>query len=68
MVTRSTPAFSMISDDLDEVLVDFLSGADEHFVGERIEDVLERDASEDAVAEALDDLAPFDERRDVDAV
>mgnify|MGYP003693944883 CR=1 FL=1 len=35
---------------------------------ERIADVLERDAAEDAVAEALDDLAALDERRHLDAV
>jgi hypothetical protein len=35
---------------------------------ERIVDVLERDAAEDALAERLDDLAALDERADSDAV
>ena len=34
----------------------------EHLAGVRVDDVLERDAAEDAVAEALDDLAALVER------
>ena len=41
---------------------------DEHLAGVRVDDVLERDAAEDAVAERLDDLAALDERRHLDAV
>src|SRR5207253_2652332 len=41
----------------DELLVDLLVLLDEHLVGDRIADVVERDAAEDALAERLDDLA-----------
>src|SRR4030095_9525683 len=48
--------------------VDEIVPLHDHVVAERIADVLERDAPEDAVAEALDDLATLDERRHLDAV
>ena len=35
---------------------------DQHLAGVRVDDVLERDAAEDAVAEPLDDLAALDQR------
>ena len=41
---------------------------DQHFAGVRVDDVLERHAAEDAVAELLDDLAALDERRHLDAL
>jgi hypothetical protein len=41
---------------------------DEHLARERVDDVLERDAAEDAVAERLDDLAGLLELGDADAV
>ena len=41
---------------------------DEHLVGERVLDVLERHAPEDALADRLDDRAALDERADLDAV
>ena len=53
---------------LDLGLVDLLVGLHDDVVGERVADVLERDAAEDAVAEALDDLAALDQRRHLDAV
>jgi hypothetical protein len=40
----------------------------QHLAGVRIDDVLEHDATEDAVAEALDDLAAFDQRHHLDAL
>src|ERR1019366_2498474 len=50
-------------DSLYLVLVDHLVGAHQHFGGERVADVFERDASEHAIAESLDYLAAFDQRR-----
>src|SRR5690606_20751916 len=50
------------------VFVDLLVGLDQDVLRERIADLLHRDAAEDAVAETLDDLAAFDQRRDLDAV
>ena len=47
----------------DLVLVDLLVGLDEHLAGERVDDVLEGHAAEDAVAQRLDDLAALDQRR-----
>ena len=55
-------------DDVDEVLVELGVRRDEHLAGERVDDVLERDAAEDAVAERLDDLAGVLELGDADAV
>src|SRR5690606_8476337 len=49
-------------------LVDLLVGPDEHPAGGRIDDVLEGDAAEDALAERLDDLTALHERGDLDAV
>src|SRR5277367_2826260 len=57
-----------IFDALDLVLVDHLVGLHQHFVGERVADVFERDAAEHAVAEAFDDLTAFDQRRHLDSV
>ena len=59
------PASSIL---LDERLVELGVGRDEHLAGERVDDVLERDAAEDAVAERLDDLAGLFELGDADAV
>src|SRR5512135_467085 len=47
---------------------DFFVDADDHLAGQRVLDVLERDAAYDTVAQGLDDLAAFDDGRDVDAV
>ena len=49
-----------VVDDLDVVLGDLRVRRDEHFARVRVDDVLEHDATEDAVAEALDDLAALD--------
>src|SRR5258705_3360854 len=57
-----------VFDFLDLVLVDHLVGGDQHFAGERVVDIFERDASEHAIAEALDYLAAFDQRRHLDSV
>ena len=53
---------------LDGGLVELGVGRDEHLAGERVDDVLEHDAAEDAVAERLDDLAGLFELGDADAV
>ena len=63
--TRSRPASSIVGH---LGLVDLLVGVHDDVVGERIADVLERHAAEDAVAEPFDDLAALDERRHLDAV
>src|SRR5208283_3960476 len=55
-------------DSLYLVLVDHLVGAHQHFVGEGVADVFEGDASEHAIAESLDYLAAFDQRRHLDSV
>src|SRR5207237_6395723 len=55
-------------DGLDLDLVDLLVRLDDHLVGERILDVVERDAAEDALAHRLDDLAALDEGAEVDPV
>ncbi len=57
-----------IFDALDLVLVDHLVGEDQHFAGERVADIFERDSSEHSVAETLDNLAAFDQRRHLDSV
>ena len=41
---------------------------DEQLAGERIVDVFLRDAADDAVAQRLEDVAAFHDRRDDDAV
>src|SRR6185312_3282942 len=51
----------------DLVLVDLLVLLDEHFARIRVDNVLERHAAEDTVAELLDDLAALDERGHLDA-
>ena len=65
MTTSSMPASSMI---VTRCLVELGVRRDEHLARERVDDVLERDAAEDAVAERLDDLAGVLELRDADAV
>ena len=50
------------------VLVDLLVDLDDGAGAERIDDLLERHAADDAVAERLDDLARFDDRPRLDAV
>jgi hypothetical protein len=50
------------------LLVDLLVRLHDDPVRERVADVLEGDAAEHAVADALDDLAALDERRHLDAV
>ena len=65
MTTSSMPASSMTCT---RCLVELRVRRDEHFARERVDDVLERDAAEDAVAERLDDLARVFELRDADAV
>src|SRR5258708_8183252 len=57
-----------IFDLLDLVLVDHLVGGDQHFAGERVVDIFERDASEHAIAETFDYFAAFDQRRHLDSV
>ena len=52
----------------DAIFVDFLVGLDQHLVGERVADVVHRHAAQDALAQAFDDLAAFDQRRHLDAV
>ena len=53
---------------LDRGLVELGVRRDEDLARERVDDVFERDAAEDAVAERLDDLAGLLELRDADAV
>ena len=65
MTTSSMPASSMF---LTSGLVELRVRGDEHLARERVDDVLERDAAEDAVAERLDDLAGVLELGDADAV
>ena len=50
------------------LLVDLVVDVDEHAAAERVDDPLERDAADDAVAQRLDDLAAFDDRPRLDAV
>ena len=45
-----------------QIFVDLLVDVDDHSSVERIDDRLERDAADDAVAQRLDDLAAFDDR------
>src|SRR5439155_10236417 len=49
-----------------DVFIDLLVPPDDQVAGERIVDVLHRHAADEAVAQRLDDLAPFDDRGDVD--
>src|SRR5690606_10534074 len=49
-------------------LVDLLVRPDEHLARNRVVDVVERHAAQDALAERLDDLTALDERADVQAV
>ena len=55
-------------DAADLLLVDLLVGPDQHFPRVRVDDVLERGASQDAVAQLLDDLAALDQRGHLDAL
>ena len=50
------------------VLVDRVVHVDDHVARERVHDLLERDAADDAVAQRLDDLAALDDRLGLDAV
>ncbi len=61
ILTFSMPASSIF---WTSVLVDLLVGLDQHFVGDRIKDILQGHAAEDPVAERLDDFAPFDQGAD----
>ena len=65
MTTSSMPASSIF---LTEASSSSVLAAIEHFAGERVDDVFEHDAAEDAVAERLDDLAGVLELRHADAV
>ena len=62
---RSTPASSIFLTLSSSIISLALH---QHFVGECVADVFERDAAEHAVAEAFDDLAAFDQRRHLDSV
>ena len=55
-------------DRLGLLLVDVVVDVDDHAAAERVEDLLERDAADDAVAQRLDDLAALDDRPRLDAV
>ena len=50
------------------LLVHLVVDVDDGLAGERIDDLLERDAADDAVAQRLDDLAALDDRPGLDAV
>src|SRR4029450_11516189 len=50
------------------LLVELLVAVDDGLAGERVGDLLERDAADDALAERLDDLARLHDRPRVDAV
>ena len=65
MTTSSMPASSIC---VHERFVELGVRRDEDLAGERIDDVFERDAAEDAVAERLDDFAGVFELGDADAV
>ena len=55
-------------DPRDQVLVDHVVGANQHLVGKRIANVLQRHPPEHAIAQTLDYLAAFDQRRHLDPV
>ena len=65
MTTSSMPASSIC---LTVASSSSVLCCDEHLAGERIDDVFEHDAAEDAVAERLNDLAGLFELGDADAV
>ena len=65
MTTSSMPASSIWRH---ERFVELGVGGDDHFAGERIDDVFERHATENAVAERLNDFAGLFELGDADAV
>ena len=50
------------------LLVDLVVDVGDDVAGERIDDLLERDAADDAVAQRLDDFARLDDRARLDAV
>ena len=50
------------------LLVDLVVDVDDDLAGERVDDPLERDAADDAVAQRLDDLAALDDGAGLDAV
>src|SRR5690606_35082901 len=57
-----------VVDDLDVVLGDIGICRNQDLARVRIDDVLEDDATQDAVPEALDDLATFDQRHHLDTL
>src|SRR5690606_36385600 len=57
-----------VVDDLDVVLGDLRVLRDQDLTRVRVDDIFEHDATEDAVAEALDDLATFDQRHHLDTL
>src|SRR5271168_3305080 len=59
---------SRFLDSRDQILIDHVVRANQHFVGKRVADVLQRDASEYAIAETFDNFAAFDQRRHLDSV
>ena len=63
--TLSRPAFSIV---LTLRLVDLLVGAHQHLAGDRVVDVVQGHAAEDALAQRLDDLAALDQGADEQAV
>ena len=63
-----TLADARVLDDAHLVLGDLFVRLHQHLAGVRIEDVVDRDAAEDAVAQLLDDLAALLERGDLDAL
>ena len=65
MTTSSMPASSMC---VTEASSSSVFAVDEDLAGERVDDVFERHAAEDAVAERLDDFAGVFELGDADAV
>jgi hypothetical protein len=65
ILTWSMPASSIV---LDLLLGDLLARADENLARVRVEDVVDRDAAQDAVTQLLDDLAALDQGAQLDAV
>ena len=57
-----------IVDALDLILVEFRAGFDQHVVGDRVANVFQCYAAENALADQLDDLAPLDQRACLDSV
>src|SRR5207244_10063998 len=57
-----------VLDLLGELLGDLRVDLDDDLAGERVADILRRDATQDAVAERLDDVAALDQRRRLDVL